>query len=119
MVGECDSKIPQVGVEVGHDFAKCAIQLCSVFGGGHEVDGDDVHGGTVGHVEDESVLPPLLDKVMLWGEEYVWCELGNPCREQDNKIVAFLFVHGFHECIKFLHDGWVVTVWPIGHEIFL
>ncbi len=69
MVGECDSKIPQVGVEVGHDFAKCAIQLCSVFGGGHEVDGDSIYGGVFGSIENESVLLPFLDKVVLWGKE--------------------------------------------------
>ncbi len=40
-------------------------------------------------------------------------------RSGDNKIVLFLFVHRFHDCIKFLHDGWVVTVSPIGHRIFL
>ncbi len=46
-VGECDSEIPKVGEEIGHDHAKCAIELSAVFGEGHEVDGDGVHGGVL------------------------------------------------------------------------
>ncbi len=117
-VGECDSEIPQVGEEVSHDCAKGAIELCAIFGEGHEVDGNGVRGGVFGRVENEWVLLSLFDKVGLWGEEYVWHEPGNPSRERDAKIVLFLFVHGFHDCIKFLHDGWVVAVLPVGHEVF-
>ncbi len=64
------------------------------------------------------VLLTLLDEVVLWGEEYVWYEPGNLCGEWDNKFVAFLFVHSFHDCIEILHDGWVVIMLPIGHEVF-
>ncbi len=32
-IGEYDSEIPEVGEEVGHDHAECAIELHSVFGG--------------------------------------------------------------------------------------
>ncbi len=49
----------------------------------------------------------------------MWCEPGNPYWEQDDKLVTFLFVHGVNDCIEFFHVGWVVTVSPIGHEIFL
>ncbi len=48
----------------------------------------------------------------------MWCEPCDPFWEWDNKVVAFLFVHGFHDCVKFFHDGWVVTMLPIGHEVF-
>ena len=60
-------------------------------------------------IEDELIFPTLLDKVMLWGEEYMQCESGNPQWEQDNKAVAFLFVHSLHDGIRFFHDGWVVS----------
>ncbi len=118
-VGEGDSEIPQVGEEVGHDGSKGAIELCTISGVGHEVDGNGVHGGTFGCIENKLVLPSLLDEVVLWGEEDVWREPGNPGWKWDDKIVALLFLHGFHDRIKFLHDGWVVTVLPIGHEVFL
>ncbi len=117
-VGECDSEIPQVGEEVSHDCAKGAIELCAIFGEGHEVDGNGVRGGVFGRVENEWVLLSLFDKVGLWGEEYVWHEPGNPSRERDAKIVLFLFVHGFHDCVKFLSNRGVVSVFPIGHEVF-
>ncbi len=55
---------------------------------------------------------------MFWYKEYRRCESGNLRWQQYNKIVAFFFVHGFHDSIKFLHDGWVVAVSPIGHEVF-
>ncbi len=119
LIGEGDSEIPQVGEEVSYDCAKCAIELRSVFGGDHEVDGNVIHDGPFGQIEKELVLSSLLDEVVLQGEEYVWHQSGNPCRERDNKIVAFLFVCGFHDCVDFLHDGWVVDVLPIGHEVFL
>ncbi len=81
-------------------------------------DGNGVLGGLFGHIKDKLVFLSVLDEVVLWGEENVWYEPGNPSGEQDNEIIAFLFVHGFHDCIKFLCDGWVVAILPICHEIF-
>ncbi len=49
----------------------------------------------------------------------MWREPGNPFREWDNKIVAFPFFHSFHDCIQLFHDGWIVAVLPISHEVFL
>ncbi len=71
LVRECDSEIPEVSKEVGHNCSKWAIELRSIFGGGHEVDGNCVHGGAFSLVENESVLLTLLDKVVLWCEEYL------------------------------------------------
>ncbi len=88
-------------------------KLHAVFGGGHVVDGDGVHGGLFGLVENELVLPTLLDSVVLWGEEYVWCELSDAGQKGNNDIVLLLFLHGFHDSVKFFHDGWVVAVLPI------
>ncbi len=53
MIGEGVSEIPQMGEEIGHDGAKGAIELCTIFGGSHEVDGNGVCGGMFGHVENE------------------------------------------------------------------
>ncbi len=117
-IGEGDPEIPQMGEEVGHDCAKGANKLCAVFGGGHEVDGDGIRGRALGCVENELVLPSLLDEVELRGEKDMWCELSDPGQEQDNEIVLFLFVHGFHDFVEFFHDGWVVAMLPIGHEVF-
>ncbi len=49
----------------------------TIFGGGHEVDGNGVHGGMLGYIE-ESVLFFFLHKVMLWCEENVWHKLQEP-----------------------------------------
>ncbi len=117
-VGEGDPEIPRVGRKVGHDHAKGAIKLCSNFGGCHEVDGDGVFSGLFGSIENELVFPSFLDKVVLWCKEYVQHKSSNPRWLGDNKIAAFLFVHSFHVCIEFLHDGWVVALLPIGHEFF-
>ncbi len=76
----------------------------------------------VGHLamfENEFVLLSLIDEVMLWGEENVRQELGDPSREQDNKIVVLLFVHNFHDCIELCCNGCVVSMSPIGHEVIL
>ncbi len=107
-----------MGEEVGHDHSKCAIKFCAIFGGEHVVDGNGIHGRALGCVENELVLPSLLDVVELRGEKDMWCELSDPGQEQDNEIVLFLFVHGFHYFVEFFHDGWVVAVLPIGHEVF-
>ncbi len=105
-VWKCKSEIPQVGEKVGHDCVECAIELRAVFGGGHEIDKEDVNGRMLSCIENESVLPFLLDKVMLWSKGDVWCEPSNPDWEPDNKIVAFLFVHGFMTSSSiFMMDG--------------
>ncbi len=67
-VGECDSEIPEVSKEVSHDRSKCSIELCAIFGGDHEIDGDGVHGGMLGRIENESVLLAVLDPFMLCDE---------------------------------------------------
>ncbi len=64
-VGEGDPEIPQVGEKVGHDSAKGAIELHPVLGGCHEVDGKGVFGGPFGCIENEFVLPSLLDNFVL------------------------------------------------------
>ncbi len=61
LVGECDSEIPQVDEEVGHDCYKCVIELCVIFGGGHEIDWNGFHGGAFSHIENDLVLPTLFD----------------------------------------------------------
>ncbi len=68
-VWESDPEIPNMGEEVSHEPSKGAIELCIIFGGGHEVDGDSIYGGVFGSIENESVLLPFLDKVVLWGKE--------------------------------------------------
>ncbi len=121
-IGKGDPEILQVGEEVGHDCAEGAVELHTVFDGFYKVDGNGIYGGRFSCIENElvlpSFLPSFLDKVVLWGEEDVWREPGNPGWERDNGIVALLFVHGLYDCIEFLHDGWVVAVSPIGHEFF-
>ncbi len=44
-----------MGEEVSHDHSERAGEPCAIFGGGHEVDGDDVHGGVLGRIEYEMV----------------------------------------------------------------
>ncbi len=67
-----------MGEEVGHDHSKCAIKFCAIFGGEHVVDGNGIHGGEFGRIENELVLSTLLDKVVLQCEEYTWSEPGSP-----------------------------------------
>ncbi len=109
-VQERDSQVPNVGEEVRHDRVESAIELCALFGGCHEVDWDGVHGGSFCCVENESILFAVLDKVVLWCEEDVGLEQCDPCWEWYDKVVAFFFVHGCHDCIQFLGNGWVVAV---------
>ncbi len=61
-IRECDVQVPNVCEEIGHDCAEGAIKLRALFGGGHEVDWNCVHGGLFRSVENESILLPLLDK---------------------------------------------------------
>ncbi len=78
--GERYAKVPYMGEEICHDCPEGAIKLRSLVGGGHEVDWDGVHSGLFGCIEYESLLFPVLDEVVLWGEEDVWREPCNPCR---------------------------------------
>ncbi len=61
--------------EGNHDFAKGAIQLCAMFGGGHDVNSYGVLCELFCCVQDEFVLIPFLDMVVLRGEQDVGGEL--------------------------------------------
>ncbi len=69
-----------MGEEICHDCPKGAVKLGSLVSGGHEVDWDGIHGGSFGRVEYESILFPILDKVVLWCEEDMRREPCNTCR---------------------------------------
>ncbi len=107
-----------MGEEICHDRPEGAIELCSLFCGCHEVNWDGIHGGLFGRVENESILFPVLDEVVLWLEEDVWHEPCDPCRWRDGQVVAFFFVHGLHDCLQFLCNQWVVSMFVIGNEVF-
>ncbi len=108
-----------MGEEICHDYSKGAIKLCSLAGGGHKVDWDGVHGGLFGGIENESILFPFFEKVVLWGKEDMRHESCNPCRQWDDEIVVFFFVHGLNDRIQFLRYGRIVAMFPIGHKFFL
>ncbi len=65
LFGERYAKVPDVGDGICHDSPGGAIELRSLAGGGHEVDWDGVHGRLFGCIENESILLPFLDKVVL------------------------------------------------------
>ncbi len=99
MFGEGDSEVPQMGEEVCHGSAEGVIEI---FGGSHEVNGNGIYGGAFCRIENELVFPSFLDMFVVWSEEDVWREPGNPSQDEDIKIVMHLFVDGVHDCIKFL-----------------
>ncbi len=49
----------------------------------------------------------------------MWCEQCDPHWQWDDKIVAFLFVHGLHDRLELFCYQRVVAMFPVGHEILL
>ncbi len=73
---------------------------------------DGINRGPFGCIEYESILFPVLDKVVLWGEKDVQRELRNPHWQWDNK-------HGLHNHCESHCNQRVVVLFPIGHKIVL
>ncbi len=93
-----------VGKEVDHDCAECAIQFHADISSGHEVDGDCIHCGSFHCIEYEYVLLPFLDKVILQGKE----DVGGNCN-----------IHASIGMTKFFHSSLFIVFMTLSRILLI
>ena len=102
--GVYDTEVVNTGVEPLFHIAEGAVKLSVLCTGYHYVNGNGVWGMTVLGVTDFLALLSFHFVVVLGDDNKVWGVPDQPSREEGNKVVSFLLVHGFLDLVNVLLD---------------